>query len=956
VRKRTAQRACTAPAVSEMQKEKQELALLAAGAVKRNQNKLGFLNIAAPNLEGTSLSGFLKTEDVELHRAAALRLVRKEDIPVVSKTGVCRNTVRLWLKGRLSSQMCIAKCLDHLSFRAKNSAGPGQVGSLPELVERFGHESSNRCLLDVAFLAGGFPVDAWRGAPFPDSLAEVLSGPPMSQVARCLNAHGTGDDLSSFQDTIPVGLCLQRGRMAHHPARPGNCLAKHIAFHICVEAMALSAQRDEARGDFRGLTDKELLLLLEGGSSDKDQQDAWQDRDVRLRALRSVIWLDRLREKSEQQLQKGQEWVPYHTLGISPDASQREINLAYREKARLLHPDRSGAHNTQAFQELQAAYDQLKDPEVVVTELKDVKDKKKVDKFDLPFEAPDSSLNDIKKFSDKLANACEYIEMLSKNWGAEMPPDFNPTLSLQVPADGAASIAESLGKKCGELAEKLLEAIKPLRKQVVEAWQTYPQRRAPVIPLMEALQRDLSNTQAMAEEVLSLGNAVVATAEGIERKAQNMFSNPYDAYNNQLRLRADVRFCTTQGTACFLGLSEALATLPNLRKACSNASAAFSRCELMRGRKDREEKPDPGIVPKPKPRPKPPAAAAAPDGAAKRQPPPPPPPQTPRRDVAPEPTPEPEPSPKSSASSDEFKDCYSNPDNMSPERQALDNEEEDEDIDSPTDSESEEEDTSTIEWKLGSDFMQDQLIDFREHCQQVLDAQMRLRERINSQLGCIDQVSREQKAAIFQLLDELILSIRADFQLPEERCRGDGGAGDVADRLDDDEAEAFDVEMGLPPDADSQPQQLLLLPESARRGPALEILTSKWWRKLQFLFAASAWRTVPQPSFEARLVRVAALLDIGRCYRWLDFRLVKPLSRQAEGKIGGSNFQRDLRESMEELYMFTSSRINVNSFGGSGSGSGSADRTDFQSDCAENAAAAATSAGPSNGASRTGGA
>jgi DnaJ-class molecular chaperone len=55
----------------------------------------------------------------------------------------------------------------------------------------------------------------------------------------------------------------------------------------------------------------------------------------------------------------------YKTLGVARNASRTEIQKAYREKARLfhpdLHPDDQGAK--QKFQEVQAAFDVLNDPE-----------------------------------------------------------------------------------------------------------------------------------------------------------------------------------------------------------------------------------------------------------------------------------------------------------------------------------------------------------------------------------------------------------------------------------------------------------------------------------------------------------------------------------------------------------------------------------------------------------------
>jgi len=51
----------------------------------------------------------------------------------------------------------------------------------------------------------------------------------------------------------------------------------------------------------------------------------------------------------------------YSTLGVSKDATQDEIKKAFRKLASQHHPDKGG--DTQKFQEIQAAYDTLGDPD-----------------------------------------------------------------------------------------------------------------------------------------------------------------------------------------------------------------------------------------------------------------------------------------------------------------------------------------------------------------------------------------------------------------------------------------------------------------------------------------------------------------------------------------------------------------------------------------------------------------
>ena len=55
---------------------------------------------------------------------------------------------------------------------------------------------------------------------------------------------------------------------------------------------------------------------------------------------------------------------PYEVLGVNENASETEIKKAYRSLSLKYHPDRnSDGNSTTKFQEINAAYETLSDPQ-----------------------------------------------------------------------------------------------------------------------------------------------------------------------------------------------------------------------------------------------------------------------------------------------------------------------------------------------------------------------------------------------------------------------------------------------------------------------------------------------------------------------------------------------------------------------------------------------------------------
>ena len=55
----------------------------------------------------------------------------------------------------------------------------------------------------------------------------------------------------------------------------------------------------------------------------------------------------------------------YDLLGVSPDVNENDLRRAYKKKAMQLHPDRNrdDPNATEKFQQVNEAYDILKDPQ-----------------------------------------------------------------------------------------------------------------------------------------------------------------------------------------------------------------------------------------------------------------------------------------------------------------------------------------------------------------------------------------------------------------------------------------------------------------------------------------------------------------------------------------------------------------------------------------------------------------
>ena len=113
------------------------------------------------------------------------------------------------------------------------------------------------------------------------------------------------------------------------------CSCKDCAYHLCAKHLGCCCEVDKCSLHRIFQQDKEAKLIRDEEAEDKDKQ-------LIVRVEDHKRWFSH-----------------YDALNVRKSASDEQISAAYKERARLYHPDRSGSHD--AFVKINEAYNCLRD-------------------------------------------------------------------------------------------------------------------------------------------------------------------------------------------------------------------------------------------------------------------------------------------------------------------------------------------------------------------------------------------------------------------------------------------------------------------------------------------------------------------------------------------------------------------------------------------------------------------
>ncbi|CAE8690487.1 unnamed protein product [Polarella glacialis] len=282
---------------------------------------------------------------------------------------------------------------------------------LGETLRLHARPTSSEALLGA--LAGGLPIgviqaidrasDGTMGGLLQPLCPEVHRSQAVSSSLRwfCQGLAVSSRDTWP-EDSLDLALAHQRLLLRCHPVA-GGCSCKHLQAHIQLEVLRQSADRnvtalpvsdwmprsrsgrispggrDSGGGGGSGLSDLEMIRLCgsvcapspqtssqtgtgTGPSQDAEARPARRSCADRRRLSWQVLCLSSQRDDLTTLWQRLKHNSALQLLGLAQGASGSQVVRAYRNRARQLHPDRSGS--TEAFQALQAAFDLLKNSEL----------------------------------------------------------------------------------------------------------------------------------------------------------------------------------------------------------------------------------------------------------------------------------------------------------------------------------------------------------------------------------------------------------------------------------------------------------------------------------------------------------------------------------------------------------------------------------------------------------------
>ncbi|KAL1507881.1 hypothetical protein AB1Y20_007488 [Prymnesium parvum] len=372
--------------------QRQSSSLVAVDPVGRNSAPLGKLQpLGRRDYLPTSLSFGAMGEPPVLRGRAPLQ-----------RTGLPREPVRRWHAGQLSADLTMREILDAVC-RCSSSSASGEERELYTMTQLYTANGSASLGGTLGGLSGGLPAERPhasgdstidKGAHDLCPLRHVLSQPVdvvtndalllfarqllTAAEAEHVSLHGGAEerralcaDLSKLS-AEELNLAFRRACLKQQPQRTGGSLAGLLRVHLLFEIVHLvwaglpaadsppAAKEEEARSylpaDDRVIieeisTEEEQILLKAEALSNEELEE------FNGRMAAKALYLSKVRDLLDQQLEGLQAVGAYAVLGCDPSASDKELQSHYREAARRLHPDRGG--EKVAFQQLQAAYEQI---------------------------------------------------------------------------------------------------------------------------------------------------------------------------------------------------------------------------------------------------------------------------------------------------------------------------------------------------------------------------------------------------------------------------------------------------------------------------------------------------------------------------------------------------------------------------------------------------------------------